>query len=268
MLKEPVAKRSALIIALAFVATSIGARLLLWQALPGWSDAATAALALIFVIGLTIGLQRLRHSWEASYLVVVPSNRHEFRLPLLALGLVAGALLFITVFTISIALGGIRVQWQSESSPAPAVVLVTLLAVTLLQASWEEWTFRGWPFSVSAASLGPHVTALMLGGLFGGVHLLVPDATPAATCGVVLAGLLLSYSMLAFGNILFPLGLHVGWNFSQSALTSSRLWEVTRHQNSWLSGGTWGLEASVAGLGVVALGTVVALSLFLGQRNR
>ena len=108
MLKELVSKRSALIIALAFVATSIGARLLLWQALPGWSDAATAALALIFVIGLTIGLQRLRHSWEASYLVVVPSNRHEFRLPLLALGLVAGALLFITVFTISIALGGIR----------------------------------------------------------------------------------------------------------------------------------------------------------------
>jgi membrane protease YdiL (CAAX protease family) len=166
------------------------------------------------------------------------------------------------VFVIALATGGIEVEWRPIEFSALTGALLAALAATVLNAAWEEYTFRGWAFSVCARAFGPHTVAIGLGLAFGLAHLFNPKWTVAAIVSVALAGFLLSYAMLASRIIALPIGLHVGWNFTQSVLTSSRYWVTSRDANPWLSGGEWGLEGSAAGIVITGLGAAIALTAF------
>lgn len=84
---------------------------------------------------------------------------------------------------------------------------------------------------------------------------------------VAIAGWILSYTMLAFRNIVAVVGLHVGWNFIQSTLTSKLLWHYSKHDDAMLSGGAHGLEASIIGIVVTSMAAAVCLLLYF-QRHR
>ena len=77
--------------------------------------------------------------------------------------------------------------------------------------------------------------------------------------------------MLASANIIAAIGIHVGWNITQSVLTTDRLWIVERGSNPLLSGGAYGLEASLPGLVItlVAAGVAAAMVVMLkGWRTK
>lgn len=261
-------------LALGFVVVSVACMLVLWRTLSFLGDEKSIVrntvigiLTLGLVVAATLLAQRWRPTLQRKDLVLVPVVGSRSA-PLVFWGLLAGALLFAIVFALVLATGGIHVEWKPIGFLALASVLLTAFFATILNAAWEEYTFRGWPFSVCARALGPHVIAIGLGAAFGLAHLFNPKWTVAAIVSVALAGFLLSYAMLASKNILFPIGMHVGWNFTQSLLTSSRFWEVTKHSNPWLSGGEWGLEGSAIGIGVTALAAAVALTVFLRSEAR
>jgi len=126
-------------------------------------------------------------------------------------------------------------------------------------------TVRGWAFSACVARFGPHPVALGIGTTFGLVHLLNPNVTWMAVVSVAAAGWLIGYVMLASRNIVAAIGIHVGWNVTQSMLTSERLWVVERGSSSLLSGGAYGLEASLPGLVVTFVAAAVAGSVVVAR---
>lgn len=272
--KERPARSIAVGLAFGFVLVSVAARIGLWTSLSALGDrsvarnVATGLLTLLAVLGLTALLQRRLSRWTTPDLALSPSVRgRSARLGLV--GLIAGASLFMAVFGATHAVGGIRVRWQPSIETSLFESLATALLVTTLNAAWEEYTFRGWPFSACVRALGPHWTAAGIGVLFGAAHLANPSSRALAPiASVTLAGLLLGYSMLAARNIAMPVGLHVGWNYAQSALTSPRYWEITKHPDPLLSGGAWGLEGSAAGIAVTSAAAFVALAAFEAKGRR
>ena len=154
-----------------------------------------------------------------------------------------------------------------EVVPDLAETVAVIFVGTLLSAAWEEFTFRGWPFLAGVHVVGPHAVAIGIGILFGSVHVLNPNWTVAAVVSVCAAGWLLSYAMLAFRSIAVAIGLHVGWNFTQSILTSKRLWTYSTHDNRWLSGGEYGLEASAVGIVMTAAAACICALWYVRSRR-
>ena len=260
-------------LALTFVVLSVALRLVLWGALSFLDDKSivrntvTGVLMLGLVIAMTAFVCRRWPAMQRNDWVLLPrASLSSARLALV--GLAAGGLLFTTVFALVLTTGGIHLEWRPVGLLSLSGSLLAALVATVLNAVWEEYTFRGWSFSGCAKALGAHTTAIGLGAAFGLAHLFNPQWTVAAVVSVALAGFLLGYSMLASRNILLPIGLHVGWNFTQSLLTSPRFWETTKHSNHWLSGGEWGLEGSAAGIAITALAAAVGLTTFLAANRR
>jgi len=254
-----------LLSALGFVLLSLAARLLPWFALAALDERSllrsmvTGTAALGAALALTLALVRWRPSLPAANLRLLPGPRGLGQ-ALVALG--SGGALFAGAYGLALALGGIEVRYTGLPAAELLRLLGVLLIATALNAAWEEYTFRGWAFSICVKAFGPHRVALVLGALFGLAHLLNPSWTALAIVSVTIAGWLISYTMLAFGDIAVPIGLHVGWNLTQSALTSSRFWVVRKGPRVLLSGGAYGLEASLPGIGVTALAAAAALVVY------
>jgi hypothetical protein len=89
-----------------------------------------------------------------------------------------------------------------------------------------------------------------------------------ATVNIALAALLLGFCYLRTRSLALPIGVHLGWNWAQGSLLGFGVsgttdikgaWTPIFHgRPDWLTGGTFGLEASVictlvCGVAVVAL---------------
>jgi membrane protease YdiL (CAAX protease family) len=255
-------------LAFAFVVLSLLVRLGIAMALIGAFGESSAIARLVggvvvlaIVIALTVFLRRRWSTIERPDLVVVPrAFKPTLRFGFAGLG--AGFMLYGAVFAIAHSTGGIQIFWQGNTAAAVRIAGL-LLAIAIVEASWEEFTFRGWPFSICAQAFGPHAAAIFVGVAFAAAHMLNPQSSFAAIGSVSLAGWLLGYAMLASKNITLPIGLHAGWNALQAFLASPALWFVAPHPDPRLSGGTWGLEASAAGVLVTASAVALALAAFL-----
>jgi membrane protease YdiL (CAAX protease family) len=263
---------AAVLLALGFVALSLAGKLLPWFALAFLGErsivrsSVAGVVALAAAVGLTAALQRWRPGATAPDLLLLPRpSWGGLGLAGEAAGL--GLAMFALTYGVARVTGGIQVEWGGMEPVTLAGTLAAMLLATVLNAAWEELTFRGWPFSACVQAIGPHPVAIGIGTLFGLAHLLNPNWSPAAILSVSIAGWLIGYAMLASGNILFPIGLHVGWNMTQSVLTSRRLWVVHASANALLSGGEYGLEASAAGIAVTAVAAALGLVVFLRRRR-
>lgn len=225
----------------------------------------------IFLLCLVLVLSiLLKKCWPTLYdpnLVIVPKlTLRSVRLFLW--GCFLGALTCGIILTIVYALGGIHLTWKSMGAPQAAWILFIFFGINLLGAAFEEYATRGWPFSLCTQVIGPHLTVILLGLAFACAHLVHPIWSVRSIAAVWLAGIFLGYVMLWSRNILVPIGLHTGFNFVQYESTTTRLWHVERSPNLWVSGGDWGIEASAAGMGVVALGAIVALIGYVRSSRR
>ncbi|MEJ8304773.1 type II CAAX endopeptidase family protein [Saccharibacillus sacchari] len=203
--------------------------------------------------------------------------RHAGRETLLGLGT---GILFIGVSVLVImALGGYRFYWS------PAVSASVLLAGTLLFASaalFEELVFRGLLVQ-GIERLGGSWLALALTSIFfGGVHLANPNATLLSAVAIAIeAGLLLGAAFLWRRNLWFVTGLHFAWNscvsllgIPVSGIDSAGLFEVRLAGSDLLTGGAFGIEASIVPVVVGLLlslwmvGRAYAAGRFRSFRNR
>ena len=121
-------------------------------------------------------------------------------------------------------------------------------------------------------AFGPVPAFAVVALVFGGLHLANRGATALAGVAVAVAGLMFCALYALTGRLWVPIGLHLAWNFAQGYLFgatvsgndlggSIALSTARPGTQAWLTGGTFGPEASVFALLLVSSMTVGALRL-------
>ncbi|SEK63007.1 hypothetical protein SAMN05216359_102464 [Roseateles sp. YR242] len=169
------------------------------------------------------------------------------------------------------------VQLHPASVPTLATEL-KLVVVFLGGAIFEELLFRGYAFQRAIRGMGvwPAITLFAVIFCFGhlpGNLAVGPALLATAMANLFAFAVLQSLLYLRTGSLALPIGLHFGWNllqqslgFGVSGIASSQAWfQVSLGQQpTWLSGGEFGLEASVFVLALqVAL---IVLLVMMGQK--
>ena len=219
--------------------------------------AGTAMLALICLITYILASRLIERRTPTELAV----NR---ALPEGAAGIVIGFLLFAFVMAILLVLGVYHpAGWGTTSGLANGFSLAVMAGIT------EEILFRGLLFRLSSKLVGTWGALIITSALFGLAHKANPGATIGSSVAIALeAGVLLGAAYAATQRLWLPIGLHIGWNFTEGplfgmTLSGNKMTEgVLRGSLSgpgMLTGGAFGPEASI----VAVLVCLVAAIFFL-----
>ena len=141
-----------------------------------------------------------------------------------------------------------------------------VLLVLIFGALAEELMFRGYPFQHLEQGIGAIGAVMVFSVVFGVVHLANPGASRWGLINTILIGVLLSMAYLRTRALWLPWGIHFGWNFSLGLLfglpvSGLRLFNVmvrtTTSGPRWVTGGSYGVEASATAVVVILLGLVM-----------
>jgi CAAX protease family protein len=181
-------------------------------------------------------------------------------------GIVVGLALFSTVFGLLYLIGVVR--WQGVSSHVDAG---PVLAASIIAAVGEELAFRGVLFRIVSERFGTAAALAVSAALFGLLHGLNPGATIVSTAAIAIeAGLLLGAAYALTRNLWFPIGLHLGWNFTEGGIFGTSvsgstdghgIFSVSLAGPRLLTGGAFGPEASLVAIAVGLAAAVVLVVL-------
>jgi len=196
-----------------------------------------------------------------------------------AFGLVLGALLMALIFLVEWTAGWITITGTFH---APATHISLVLGLLLYLTSFiavgilEELFSRGYQLKNVAEGLagirllgtkGAIALATVLSAaLFGYLHVKNPNATIISSFNIFLAGIFLALGLLLTGELAIPIGLHITWNFFQgqvfgfpvSGLESSlSVVAIVQGGNELITGGDFGPEAGLMGVGAMLLGSLL-----------
>ena len=191
-------------------------------------------------------------------------------------GVLGGAGIMMLTALAAMAAGGFH--WTHGTAGLGAVGAGALLFI--LVGIFEETLFRGYLFQRFVDGLGPTGGLLAGGALFAFAHWGNPGMHGAtlvwASVNIALAGLLLGLCYLKTKSLALPIGLHIGWNFTQgnilgfgvSGTTDAQglLQPVFHGKAEWITGGAFGLEASLP-CAIICGATIVALLIWKGRTN-
>ncbi len=211
-----------------------------------------------------------------SWLLTVGNHVEEHRIAAQGLPLAPGWLgqlaagcglgfVLIVIAVVAVALFG-NLSFHSALS-AQSILRVPIVLFVLIAGSLaEELMFRGYPFQRLAEAIGPGGAILVFSALFAMVHFMNPGANAWGLLNTVGIGVVLSVAYLRTRALWLPWGLHFGWNatlglFFGLPVSGLRLFNValrtTATGPTWLTGGSYGMEASLPGACVVLLGLLV-----------
>jgi len=192
------------------------------------------------------------------------------------LGTVGGVALLVAVSLVVRATGAFH--W--ERNPAVDLRQLALWAGFYLGVAFsEEILVRGYAFQrLAAGALGVWGTQALFAMIFAVGHWGNPNNVGAyriwATLNIALAALLLGLAMLRTRSLALPIGIHLGWNWTQgtllgfnvSGIDSPGWWRpvLDPARPAWLHGGRFGLEATLA----CALLCTLAIVLLAKWRGR
>jgi membrane protease YdiL (CAAX protease family) len=183
------------------------------------------------------------------------------------MGLAIGGVL-VTLAVAVIGLFG-QLTFVSDFS-GPALTRQLLIVVLLVGgALLEELMFRGYPFQRLVEVVGKWGAVLVLSAIFGAIHLGNPNAGGVLSWGffnTIVVGGLFAYAYLRTRTLWLPLGFHFGWNFFLGVVYGlpvsgirdfSMVVRTTAKGSKLLTGGGYGIEASLTGAIVILLGFVL-----------
>ncbi|PFH04669.1 hypothetical protein BCF11_5458 [Collimonas sp. PA-H2] len=172
-------------------------------------------------------------------------------------GVLLGAAMFSLVLAILWLTGHYRITANGAwSTLFPAAMAAGAAAVS------EELIFRGLIFRISERALGTWLALLISAALFGAVHYLNPGAGLQGALSIMLeAGIFLAAAFMLKRRLWLPVGAHFAWNFTQGGIfglavsggKGSGLLQGEVSGPLWLSGGVFGLEASVVAIAICFL---------------
>jgi membrane protease YdiL (CAAX protease family) len=186
-----------------------------------------------------------------------------------AAGLALGAALFAGAISILALLGAYRLVGAGSVSD-----VVVPLAVAIMAGVGEEIVFRGLIFRIAEQSLGTFWALGISAALFGLAHLVGPSTSVYAAIAIIFeAGIMLAAAYILTRRLWFCIGMHIAWNFTQSGILvvavsgppSRGLLRGTLTGPDWLTGGSFGVEASI--VAIVLCMTIAAVLLALAQRR-
>ena len=149
-------------------------------------------------------------------------------------------------------LGGYRITGVAFAGPA----LAGGLLLHFLVGIFEETLFRGILFRFLEEGFGSWIALTLTALFFGLSHLSNPNATVWSALAIALeAGVSIGAAYMATRSLWFAMGLHTTWNFLQGNIfgvavsgngaPTDSLFIPLIQGNPWLTGGAFGIEASV-----------------------
>lgn len=203
-----------------------------------------------------------------------------------AFGFVLGGVLMTAIFLVKFLAGWVEVVGVAGSPPwasfgaAMSAVVIAFLAVGI----YEELFVRGylltniaeglagssdgsrWGTALSLAPVGAILLATIVSSAaFGLLHAGNPGATAVSVVTITLAGVVLALGYLLTGELAIPIGLHVSWNLFQGSVYDLpvsgidfdvSLLVVERQGPATITGGAFGPEAGLLGIGGLLLGAI------------
>lgn len=183
----------------------------------------------------------------------------------LGTGMLLGALLLSLTIGILAALG----VYQVTGSNGWAAMFVTVPGF-ILGAVLEEVVMRGVVFRILEQWLGSWIALFLSAAIFGLLHLLNPGATLLNAAAIMFeAGILLAAAYMLTRRLWLCIGIHFAWNFTQGGVfsaavsggASTGLLQSKLVGAEWLTGGTFGVEASAVALALcVCAGLVLVIA--------
>lgn len=219
--------------------------------------AATLAMAVVLIL-----------AWKGLRRGLEGAPDAEFALPRAGLelgaGLLLGAALFSAITGLVWLMGGLDI----ERVRGPGH-LQGMLAMAIFSGVFEEALFRGVLLRHLEAMLGSWAALAITSALFGAAHLGNPDSSLFAAFAIAVeAGVLLGAAYLLTRRLWLAVGIHAAWNFTQGWVFSIPvsggeaplgLLATRREGPDWLTGGAFGLEASVPALAVATMAGLLLL---------
>ncbi len=202
----------------------------------------------------------------------------------LARGLGLGAALMLGVLALELAMGWVRITdtfVASPGQPFAATIVLGMVAVVAV-AFGEEASFRGYPVKNLTEAFGrsrvADVATVSIPALFFGMaHVSNPGATWLSSVNTVIFGLLFGTAYLLTGELAFPIGLHLAWDYLQGILfgvvnTGAHYGSVLVLAPSGSSTTRWtglpyGVEAGVLGTVAFTTGIVIIVVWMRGRRG-
>jgi membrane protease YdiL (CAAX protease family) len=202
--------------------------------------------------------------WKAWRRWVEGERDQEFTLPgaarELGAGLLVGCALFCLATGVVWVLGGIEF---TDIRRFGDTQFWDWVAVGVTSGVFEETVARGVILRQLERLAGTWWALALSSILFGALHMGNPDATWAGAIGIMLeAGILLGAAYLLTRRLWFAVGIHAAWNFTQGWIFSIPvsgtgqpigLLITQRSGPEWLTGGNFGLEASLPAVIVATL---------------
>jgi hypothetical protein len=189
----------------------------------------------------------------------------------LGVGLALGALLFCVTIGILAAAGVYQITgyngWPIVFASVPGFILTGVL---------EETLIRGIVFRILEKSLGSWIALGISALIFGFLHLLNPGATFLNAAAISIeAGILLAAAFMLTRRLWLCIGIHIAWNFTQGGIfsvavsggKSQGLLQSKMVGPDWLSGGTFGAEASVVALAVCLAAGIILVAWAVKKGN-
>lgn len=192
----------------------------------------------------------------------------------LLVGLVIGAVMMTTGVLVAWVTGqyGTGLSVHTNLGTAALLPIAILLFVFFVQASTEEAMTRGYMLQIGGRDINGWAAILGASIIFTAIH---PGITPVAGLNIALYAVFASFVALGQGSLWLIAGIHIGWNYFQGNIfgipvsgnpTASSLFDFgpTQGSNDLVTGGTFGLEASLIGTLILVIALAVA---FLSYRR-
>jgi membrane protease YdiL (CAAX protease family) len=182
----------------------------------------------------------------------------------LAFGVLGGSVLVATAMGVLFIAGSFQISgingWTGLIVPIAELILVAFV---------EELLFRGIMFGIVEQSLGSWIALGLTSSIFALSHLPNEGVTVLAVVVTAMAGVMFGAAFMATGRLWLGIGIHFGWNYvlgtvfavTVSGHRSSGLLQGTLVGPDWLTGGAYGLEASVVGLAAVSIASAFLIAL-------
>lgn len=186
-------------------------------------------------------------------------------------GLAIGVLLFAATVGALTLLGVFHVAGRG-----PLAVVVAPFAGAVSAGVVEELLFRGILFRIVESALGSWLALALSAVVFGLLHLLNAHASAQGAVAIMLeAGILLAAAFMVTRHLWLPIGLHIGWNFTQggvfgiavSGTPTIGLLHGLLSGPDWLSGGIFGAEASLIAVIICLVAAAVLLAIAVRRGN-
>jgi membrane protease YdiL (CAAX protease family) len=155
--------------------------------------------------------------------------------------------------------------------------LLPAILVLFPLAAWEEFVLRGYLLRQLSIGLNPMAAVLITGVVFGLLHSGNPGANWQGLLYTAIGGILMALLVIRSGSLWLVIGYHFGWNVAAYNLFGLELSGIegdtsiltsTLTGADWLTGGSYGFEASLPAVVFEVLVLSVTLQFIRSARRK